>query len=388
MQNNRKPRVGLLALTLELYEELCPTLREERERWLVDRVMPALAPLADVQFDRAVFRREDIDAVVAGYEAAGVDGLVVVCLTYSPSQLSLPALGRTNLPILIWNTQELFSVGGDFDVAAMVANHGVHGTQDLANVLVRAGVPFEYVTSHLDDPAGLDALADWLAAASAVARLRRARLGLMGYPFPGMGDFALDTTHLAATIGCQWRAAVDRSLHPRRRGRPRGRRPDARRRVPPAVRRGRRCDRSGPGDYRPGGTVAAPPGRRASLGRDELPVHGDRRGRTDRDRPVRGRQPPDGRGRGVRRRGRSGGSGRHVAPGATASAGHVQRNVHDRLRGQQPADEPHGRGERGDGPSGSQESPWSPGRNRSPGREAGSWPWSRAWSPGRRRCSP
>ena len=28
----------------------------------------------------------------------------------------------------------------------------------------------------------------------------------MGYPFPGMGDFAVDTTHLAATLGCQWTA--------------------------------------------------------------------------------------------------------------------------------------------------------------------------------------
>ena len=31
----------------------------------------------------------------------------------------------------------------------MTSNHGVHGTQDLANVLVRSGVKFHYVTSHL-----------------------------------------------------------------------------------------------------------------------------------------------------------------------------------------------------------------------------------------------
>ena len=34
----------------------------------------------------------------------------------------------------------------------------------------------------------------------------------MGYPFPGMGDLGLDTTHLAATLGCQWRSAVRRGL--------------------------------------------------------------------------------------------------------------------------------------------------------------------------------
>ncbi len=85
----------------------------------------------------------------------------------------------------------------------MINNHGVHGTQDLANVLLRSGVPFEYVTSHLGDAGATDAVADFFAAAAAVRRLRGARVGLLGYPFPGMGDFALDTTHLAATLGCE-----------------------------------------------------------------------------------------------------------------------------------------------------------------------------------------
>ena len=84
----------------------------------------------------------------------------------------------------------------------MMRNHGVHGTQDLGNVLVRSGVPFHYVTSHLNDPQGLQELFDFFHAAAAVARLRSCRLGLMGYPFPGMGDIVVDPTHLAATLGC------------------------------------------------------------------------------------------------------------------------------------------------------------------------------------------
>jgi L-arabinose isomerase len=201
-----KPRVGVLALTLELYEQLAPGLRPQRERWLQDTVLPALSTLSDVCFSKAAFRREDIDAVVAGFDAEGCDAIVVVCLTYSPSQIALPALRRTRLPIVLWNVQELLSVDDAYDGNLMSNNHGVHGTQDLANVLIRGNVPFQYVTSHLGDAKGLAELENLFIAASAVAGLRRCRLGLMGYPFPGMGDFAVDTTLMAATLGCSWEA--------------------------------------------------------------------------------------------------------------------------------------------------------------------------------------
>lgn len=198
-----KPRVGILGLTLEFYEETAPGLRESREAWVRKTVMPALEPEADVSFTKASCRREEIDATVAGFEADGVDVLLVICLTYSPSQLALPALKRTRLPILLWNTQELFGVDEKFNLGMMIDNHGVHGTQDLANVLIRSGVRFKYVTSHLRDAKGLEPLVEFFHAAAAVAGLRRLGLGLLGYPFPGMGDFAMDATDLVGKFGCR-----------------------------------------------------------------------------------------------------------------------------------------------------------------------------------------
>ena len=199
-----RPTVGLLAMTLDFYETMAPTLRAEREAWVRREVLPALEPLADVSFAGAVFRRQDVDARVADLEAEGVDALLVMLLSYSPSQIALPALSRTRLPIMVWNTQELWQVDATYDGPALTANHGVHGTQDLCNVLVRSGVGFDYVTSHVRDADATARLDDFFAAAAAVRRLRSARLGLLGYPFPGMGDFALDTTHMAATLGCEW----------------------------------------------------------------------------------------------------------------------------------------------------------------------------------------
>lgn len=197
----KKPKIGLLGLTLDFYETW-PAIRQGRDAWVRRAVLPALAPHADVLYHGAVFNRAAVEQEVTQLEAAGVEALLVVCLTYSTSLSSLPALQRTRLPIVVWNTQELFAVDDAYGSAELIANHGVHGTFDLCNVLVRSGVRFGYVTSHMDDPGSIAALAGQLRAAAGVSALRNMRLGLLGYPFPGMGDFGLDTTHLTATLGC------------------------------------------------------------------------------------------------------------------------------------------------------------------------------------------
>ena len=199
-----RPKIGLLALTLEFYEQLAPGLRESRDEWVRHDLIPALSRGVEVLFHGAVFRREDIAEEVARLEQSGAEVLLVLLLTYAPSQLALPTLQRTRLPIAIWNTQELWKVSTGFTTTEMMNNHGVHGTQDLANVLVRSGVKFHYVTGHVRDAEALAGLQDFGLAAQAVRRLHSARIGLLGYPFPGMGDFAVDTTHLAASLGCAW----------------------------------------------------------------------------------------------------------------------------------------------------------------------------------------
>ena len=238
MSSLLRPKIGLLALTLELYESLAPS-SPQREQWVHRQILPALQESADVIFDRAVCRRPEIEAAIARFEAAGADAVLVLMLTYSPSQLALGPLKSTRLPIVIWNTQELFAVDERFSTDAMFANHGVHGTQDLASVLLRSGVRFHYVTSHIRDNDGLQELTDFFAAAAAVTGLRRCRLGLMGYPFPGMGDFAVDTTHLVATLGCNWESLSVEQYNQRAARHGRRRRRATQGRVSPIVLSGR-----------------------------------------------------------------------------------------------------------------------------------------------------
>lgn len=202
MAESTRPKVGLLGLYLEFYEKLCPQLRSDRDNWVHQQVLPALSGIADVNYSGGVFRREDVERTVEKFEHDGMDMILVVLLTYSPSLISAPALKRTRLPILVWNTQELWGIDDSYGDPELDANHGVHGTQDLCNVLTRAGVRFQYFTSHLRDADTLLHLSDHFKVAKAIKRLRSSRVGLLGYPFPGMGDFGLDTTYYATSLGC------------------------------------------------------------------------------------------------------------------------------------------------------------------------------------------
>ena len=204
MTNKTKPKLGILALTLELYETLAPGVREDREKWLRDVVMKKLGQHVDVEFQNAVFTKETISSEVNRQEQAGVDAVCVIFLTYAPSQIVLPALKNTKLPIIVWNIQDLFGVDMNYDGQDLIANHGVHGTQDLANVLVRCGIDFEYVTTHIDDPESCKVVTDFTCAASAKRKIASSRFGIMGNGFPGMGDFAFDATQWIAKFGCEW----------------------------------------------------------------------------------------------------------------------------------------------------------------------------------------
>ena len=324
-----RPKIGLLALSLELYETLAPDLRPQREAWVRRQVLPALEQAGG----RAVRRGRLLPARASRprFPASRWPGPTPCWCCFwpiPPVRSPCRALKSTRLPIVIWNTQELFAVDEQYSMDALVANHGVHGTQDLANVLVRSGVKFHYVTSHLRDAEALDELVDFFAAAAARARLGRARFGMLGYPFPGMGDFAVDTTKLVASLGGEWTVVTIEDYIQRSEAAEAGAVGDAGRRVPPLVRSGRRRHAGRLGHHGPGRAGHARHDRRPSPGRADLPVHGLRRRPADADPSLRGRQPADGRGGGLRRRRRLGGHRRHNAFQLAKSAGEFYGNLH------------------------------------------------------------
>ena len=196
---DRKARIGLLGLLFQLYDRW-PEVRPAVASFARE-IAATLEPFAEVAFPGVCQTPTQVSEAVAGFERAEVDVVVVVLLTYCPSHVALPALQRTRLPILILNTQKLQAVDASTREVDLTYNHGMHGVQDLANVLLRAGRPFHIVTgSHLD--AGvMREVKDWCDAARTATELRRARIALLGHQMPQMGDIAVDETALLAQLG-------------------------------------------------------------------------------------------------------------------------------------------------------------------------------------------
>lgn len=204
-----KPKIGLLPLFLKMYDDTFPKLRAERTEF-AKALAQELEGFAEVVFPGMVDTRESAERAYRQFATEGVDLVVLAHLTYNTSLTTLPVLLRSNIPLVIWNTQKIPSVSLEFTYQDLLENHGMHGVQDLANVLGRSGVQFGLVTGHWKDQATLAQLRDYAQAARTAHVLRRARIGIIGHQFPEMGDFGVDETMLLAQIGPRIiRAPVD-----------------------------------------------------------------------------------------------------------------------------------------------------------------------------------
>jgi L-arabinose isomerase len=195
-----RPRIGLLGIMQELYDEMVPGITERQAAYAAG-VAARLGDVADVQFIRPARNREDVEAVTRELLARGVDGIVIVMLTYGPAMRTVRALLDARVPLLLANIQPERTITADWTMDDLTYNQGIHGAQDQANALVRAAIPFSVVTGDWRSDAFAARFDDWARAVRAVSALRGATVALLGYPMNGMGDILPDLNALLRRLG-------------------------------------------------------------------------------------------------------------------------------------------------------------------------------------------
>jgi L-arabinose isomerase len=194
------PRIGLLGIMQELYDDMLPGITE-RQAGYAREVARQLHEVAEVTFRRPARNREDIEAITRELLAEQLDGIMIVMLTYGPALRTVRALLDAPVPILLANIQPERAVTSEWGMDNLTYNQGIHGAQDQANALMRSGKAFSVLTGDWRSDYFADAFADWARAAQSITRLRRTKIALLGYPMNGMGDILYDPPAMLRRLG-------------------------------------------------------------------------------------------------------------------------------------------------------------------------------------------
>ena len=122
----------------DLYDDMIPGIARRQEGYAAE-LAASLAEVGEFIPGQVVKHREDAERVMREFENSDLDGVLVVMLTYGPAMRVARLLAESRLPICLANIQPEPAVTPAWDMADMTYNQGVHGAQDTANAMVRAG---------------------------------------------------------------------------------------------------------------------------------------------------------------------------------------------------------------------------------------------------------
>jgi L-arabinose isomerase len=197
-----KPRIGLFGIMQELYDEMIPGITETQARYAAD-LAARLGGNIEVVLAPPVRNRADAEAVMREFENSDLDGLLITMLTYGPAMRVARLLATSRLPICLANIQPEPAVTAEWDMADMTYNQGIHGAQDTANAMVRAGVPFHVLTDDWNTDRFVADVERFARAAAALTAWRKLKVGIFGYAMNDMGDIRVDENALLRALGPQ-----------------------------------------------------------------------------------------------------------------------------------------------------------------------------------------
>src|SRR6266699_3945618 len=210
--SERRPRIGILGIMQDLYDDMIPGIARRQEGYAAE-LAASMAGVGEFLPGKAVKYREDAERVMREFEDSDLDGVLVVMLTYGPAMRVARLLAESRLPICLANIQPEKAVTAAWDMADMTYNQGIHGAQDTANAMVRAGRPFAVLTGDWRSEEFSAAVGRWAAAAAATTALKRLKVALFGYSMNDMGDIRVDESALIRSLGPEILAVAPGDLH-------------------------------------------------------------------------------------------------------------------------------------------------------------------------------
>ena len=201
----KKIKVGFLPLYIKLYDDTDPKLRDPMVAH-----MEKLAAMLEAQgleltrTEDVCCTKEQFEAAVSLFNTEDVAAVVTLHLAYSPSLESIDALLKLKAPIVVLDTTpdyELIRVAKTEN--RIMNNHGIHGVQDMCNMLKRNGKGYYICAGHAEHSNVIAEVAGMCRAAAVKKAYSTMKIGSVGGSFTGMGDFLISDERYKQDIGAE-----------------------------------------------------------------------------------------------------------------------------------------------------------------------------------------
>jgi L-arabinose isomerase len=166
-----------------------------------DKIGGIIGKFADVVCPPLVEEEHQAEAAAQMFNAASVDLIIAVEVAYTKGVVPTRCFLDTTAPVLVWNTQQIEFLPEDADFDLIMVNSGMAGVPEMTSALLRIGRPFWMVTSMIDDPEGNKQLAEYIAAAGVIRKLKSSRIAVFGHAYEGMTDLMIDQLGLRQFVG-------------------------------------------------------------------------------------------------------------------------------------------------------------------------------------------
>ena len=183
-------KIALLPLYVKLYDDVAPANHEKAQKF-ADDALKALEKLSFEVVSVPLCRiAEEFKDAVKKFEEEKCEVIVTLHTAYSPSLECIDALASTKLPIVVFDTtpdkEFEFSFGGK-----LMLNHGIHGVQDMCNLLLQRKKKFLICAGHYENASYMEKVKNAITAASMAYSFTHGKVGNVGGVFAGMGDFRI-----------------------------------------------------------------------------------------------------------------------------------------------------------------------------------------------------
>ena len=204
MENNvltRKPRIGLLGLITDGYEQVFPGILA-RQKKHGEAIASVLRSSMDVVFDDIGANQTKIEEIVGSYNRMKLDGILIVLLAYSQGAWLIRAMKENKLPVALAVIQPDTIADEEFEEFDLTINQGIHGAQDNCNVMMRLGMSYQVYAGDFNSQGFKSFVLDFAKAAQTCAELKKMRIGVIGR-MQGMGDILTDEMALFRKFGIE-----------------------------------------------------------------------------------------------------------------------------------------------------------------------------------------